>query len=827
MKLKDLQFLLLLILAFLLSNALQAQKFTKITDDPIVSSALESNGCAWGDYDNDGDEDLFISNGIQNNQSNQLFRNEGPDNGFTFIEITEGDLVNDGGGSREVSWGDFDNDGDLDLFVVNQSFTQHHFLYENNGDGTFTSIIDGEIVKEAMPSDPGGWIDYDNDGYLDVFIGNDFQNSLFHGNGDGTFSKLYNGPVANDFTETHNSAWGDFDNDGDMDLYIGNPDTICFLYRNNGDGSFTKNTEVELANEKYLGNACWVDYDNDRDLDLFVRKNSWESNHFIYKNEGINGNYNLLKITGTTICQDIFNYCSNSWADFDNDGDIDCFISNFGDLSLEGGENGLFSNNGDGTFTRITEGEIVNEKSISGPAAWADYDNDGDMDLYACNTFNSKNFFYRNDNDNGNNWIKIKVNGTVSNASGIGTKVYLKSSPSSESVWQTRVVGGHSGGHAQNSLIVHFGLGTTDIVDSIIIQWPSGRDTVLTNIAVNQLLTITEKIPEGYVKAMFDADITTGRGELTVNFTDRSSFDPDNPVTAWSWDFDGDGNEDSKEQNPEFTYTKIDGEKFSPVLIVTNGAQIDTLKREEYIKVHPVYGNLALWGKATASSLYHEARGFASEANDGYLLIGGGWHSERSKNTEWLKVELDSLYNIGKVLIHWYEGYHADSFQVKLSPDNEAWDTVYCNGSAIGGTDTILFTGIDAKYVMLERFPSNTESLIIVKEMEVYLSDGKEYPRILCQQASTDIENKTIPGSDMKIYPNPASNTIRIEFMTEIQDNTVIELIDITGKKIKTIQFNSLKNKTLDINLSDIPEGVYLISIKNNRLTKNQLFIKR
>ena len=169
----------------------------------------------------------------------------------TFTKITTGDIVNDGGDSYGSSWIDFDNDGYLDLFVINgrDSIPMNNFLYHNNGDGTFTRITTGDIVNDGGNSYSSTWGDYDNDGYLDLFVANSVQNFLYHNNGDSTFTKITTGSIVNDVGNSIGQSWCDYDNDGDLDLFLANNNENNALYSNNGDGTFTKITTGVVVND--------------------------------------------------------------------------------------------------------------------------------------------------------------------------------------------------------------------------------------------------------------------------------------------------------------------------------------------------------------------------------------------------------------------------------------------------------------------------------------------------------------------------------------------------------------------------------------------------
>jgi hypothetical protein len=248
-------------------------------------AAAIPRGCAWGDYDNDGFLDLFVAN--EQGQNNFLFHNNGDG---TFTRITSGGIVNDGGASYGCSWGDYDGDGFLDLFVAN--LNQNNFLYHNNRDGTFTRITSGSIVNDGGASQGCAWGDYDNDGRLDLFVANRNQkNFLYHNDGNGAFTAITNGAMVNDIGYSWSPAWVDYDNDGFLDLFVANGPVSgagqnIFLYRNNGDGSFTRITTGAAVNDGAASDSCaWGDYNNDGFLDLFV-SNLNDQNNLLYRNDG-------------------------------------------------------------------------------------------------------------------------------------------------------------------------------------------------------------------------------------------------------------------------------------------------------------------------------------------------------------------------------------------------------------------------------------------------------------------------------------------------------------------------------------------------------------
>jgi hypothetical protein len=445
--------------------------FTRVFDIDPVRDGGSSRGVSWVDYDNDNYLDLFVTNlayPADPEENNCLYHN----NGDGTFSKSDGDIItSDGGHSRTSTWGDYDNDGDIDAFVANWP-DQANFLYQNNGNGTFTKVTDGQAVNEIEGSPAASWADYDNDGRLDLYVANYGTNSLYH-NEAGTLTSVTTGNIVTDIADSYGAAWGDYDSDRNVDLFVANNNGnhVNSLYKNNADSTFAGVTGQEVViDEGSSFGGSWGDYDNDGDLDLFV-PNLWSAltpGNLLYNNDG----YGVLaRVTDGDIVSDTGSSRGSAWGDYDNDGDLDLFVTNDSDIAV----NFLYENDGTGVFARITTGELVNDVGSWSGAAWGDYDRDGDLDLMvaSCLDGDNDNVLYRN-NGNGNSWINIKCIGTVSNTSAIGAKVLVKAAIDGTPVRQLREISAQTGYCAQSSLDAHFGLGDATVVDSIVIEWPSG-----------------------------------------------------------------------------------------------------------------------------------------------------------------------------------------------------------------------------------------------------------------------------------------------------------------------------------------------------------------
>lgn len=497
---KSFLFLSNFLLVFICGKAAFSQTvttFTDVTGIALVNNAARGMGAAWGDYNNDGLIDLYVSN---YKDKNILYKNTGND---TFADVTDLANVGDTGAGTDVAWGDYNNDGFLDLFLVNglgPGYGDKKVLFKNKGDGTFVNIAEKAGIENLAFGMCVSLADYDNDGLLDVYFTNNAHvmicsgqsNKLFKNNGNDTFIDVTEEAGVGDFGNGMGVAWCDYDNDGDQDLYVLNfvnsnidppENNLSALYNNNGDGTFT--LSLNAVNSIGGHGVAWGDYNNDGFMDVYIAnvKDILPSGkNVLYRN---NGDGTFTDVTDFAGVGDENDSPEATWVDYDNDGDLDLHVVNGGIAASS--ESRLYQNNGDGTFTDVAQEAGIQYRGFGVGASWGDYNNDGFMDVYRVN-YNEPNILYRN-NRNTNHWIEIKTQGTMSNASGIGARVQVVSGELN----QIREVSGGDGFCSQDSLVVHFGLGTHDTIDTLEIHWPSGNEQLLENVEADQILTIAEE----------------------------------------------------------------------------------------------------------------------------------------------------------------------------------------------------------------------------------------------------------------------------------------------------------------------------------------------
>ena len=491
------------------------------------------SGGGFFDYDNDGDLDIYLVNGAsqivspdKNPSTNALYRNNGDGSFSNVTELTGTGSTSYGTG---CTVGDYDNDGDLDLYIANFG---PNVLYQNSGKGTFIDVSMQSGVANSQWGTSCAFADVDNDGNLDLYITNyaDYAvkndkkcyvrgiwqycgprayppdtDIFYHNNGNGIFTDLTEKSGFLDVPACHGLgvAFGDYDNDGDQDLYVANDQDPNFLFQNQGSGKFEETALLsgvsysDMGKEEAGMGTIFGDYDNDGLLDLTVSNFQKETNT-LYHNEGSGFFADVTTLAG--IGEITYSYLGWGIAffDYNNDGYKDIFVANGHVLdnitdidrsTTYPQRNLLFRNLGDGTFEDVSNqsGSGLTLQKVSRTVALGDYDNDGDLDILVTN-WNQTADLLRNEGGNLNNWIQINVVGTKSNKSGIGTRIKLVAG----NLKQYQEV--QSGGSylAFSDLRTHFGVGNAKRIDLVEILWPSGHIDKYKDLAVNHRFIATE-----------------------------------------------------------------------------------------------------------------------------------------------------------------------------------------------------------------------------------------------------------------------------------------------------------------------------------------------
>ena len=474
-----------------------------------------TNGAAWADVNGDGALDLVVTRG---NQPLQLFINDG--HGHFQDEAAARGIDNGGLRAQGAVFGDYNNDGAPDLYILNDGANR---LYRNDGTGHFTDVAESAGVADAENiGTSASWGDYNNDGFLDLYVTNHaicqriapgthtftyFPDKLYRNNGDGTFTDvtalLGNGSTNGAGFET---AWFDYNGDGRPDLYLANdylgeaPDAN-HLWRNDGpgDGGGWKFTDVSASSGTgYAMNTMGIavgDYNRDLKLDLAL---SNIADNRLLRNNGDGTFTDVAGPAGVSRPDQRLDQRSVTWgavfSDLNNDGWEDLYFA-AGYLEAYpadiGGtqHNELFVNEGNGKFADLSAPSLTDDPGQSRGVALADFDRDGRVDMLVVDQAGSPHL-YRNITPMGNrHWLEVHTIGTVSNRDGCGARLILTAGGVS---MLREVFCGSTSVSSGSDSTVHFGLGTATRVTQLVVEWPSGRRQVLRNLMPDRLISVTE-----------------------------------------------------------------------------------------------------------------------------------------------------------------------------------------------------------------------------------------------------------------------------------------------------------------------------------------------
>ncbi len=548
---------LLLLLSALAASAPDVT-FTDITEAIKIDFKHESSatsnkylvetmggGVALLDYDNDGRLDVFFTNGAKiddpmpegklPNKSNPKYWNrlyhQNPDG--TFTDVTEKAGIS---GAQQnyysmgVAVGDYDNDGFEDIYVTGYG---GNTLYHNNGDGTFTDVTKRAGVGAGGWSASAGFFDYDNDGKLDLFVTRyvnwTFQtnrfcgekkpgyraychpdnyegvtNILYHNNGDGTFTDVsVKAGIANPNGKGLGVAFADYDGDGFTDIFVANDSVQCFLYHNNGNGTFDEvgllaGVGVNEDGKTFAGMGIdFADFDNDGYADIFVTDLSNER-YMLFRNTHDGTFRDITNSSAVGSATLSFSGWSTHLFDYDNDGWKDLFVAQSHVMdtieqtspNLRYRQPPLLLRNEGGHFVRVSPGAAFQKEWAGRGAAFGDIDNDGDVDIVVSN-LDQKAYVLRNDGGSESNWIRIETVGKKSNRDGIGARVKVVSPSGFAQYFTINTAAGYLSA-SDKRLIV--GLGKEPEAKLIEVRWPSGIVQKFENVKARQTLKVVESV---------------------------------------------------------------------------------------------------------------------------------------------------------------------------------------------------------------------------------------------------------------------------------------------------------------------------------------------
>jgi len=511
-----------------------------ISGSPAKDFIIEAKGggACFFDYDGDGDQDLYVVNGATREMvekvpgakilTDHLYRNDGD---WTFTDVTRQAGVGDTGWGYGCVAGDYDNDGDQDIYVANVG---PNTLYRNNGDGTFRNVTRQAGVDDDRYSTSAAWGDYDKDGDLDLYVANfvvftlddlkgpphacdyrgtkvmcgplglgGYPDSFFRNNGDGTFTDVTRaaGLMEKEPYYGFTPIFEDFDLNGTLDLFVPNDSCPNYLYRNLGNGRFVEEGVMDGVaysedgrSQASMGVAVG-DYDADGLMDIFLTH--WYGDYnTLYHNEGSLRFTDLSYESGLAAPSLPMVSWGTFFFDYDNDGDLDLFVANghtyphfANDKAGYKQPNMLFLNDGQGHFENASArmGEDFLRAKVSRGAAYADIDEDGDLDIFVTE-LDEPPTLLRNNLDNGNHHLAILLRGTKSNRDALGSRLEIVAGGKHQ-YWSIR-----SGGSflSDNDRHAFFGLGKNDRVESLKVTWPTGAVQEWHDLAVDQSITITE-----------------------------------------------------------------------------------------------------------------------------------------------------------------------------------------------------------------------------------------------------------------------------------------------------------------------------------------------
>jgi hypothetical protein len=814
-------------------NLSKAQVFTPTNIQLTVGDGQD----AWGDYDNDGILDLLLTGTLSDTNSDGITHSNGRD---TFVhKINLKDVF-----YSSTAWGDYDNDDKLDVALTGGSAYAYSYpnylcisyIFHNNGNGTFP--ISQKLATAFYGS--VAWGDYDNDGYQDVILtgatlapNNNPISKIYHNNGNKTFTEQTDMVITS--VSGSSVAWGDYDNDGYLDILLtgyNGSNCISKIYHNNAGKSFTEKTGMNLTPVNY-GSVSWGDYDNDGYLDILLTGyNGVAPISKIYHNDG---NDTFTEQTSISLTG-VYN-SSVAWGDYDNDGNLDILLTGNSTYSGCNPVSKIYRNNGDGTFTEQTS---IALPGITGCVLWGDYDNDGDLDILLrgrinCTSLSCERKIYQNHSVISNTKATAPTNlRTVINEDGV---TFLWDEATDTETPQK--------GLNYNLYVYKDGDDTFKRSPCAFTQKHSlnGRRLLpqMGNIQYNKLLgynmknfrtgnykwsiqavdgglqggDFAEEKAFTYV-SLIDADVHVNRHEIinTSSLMEYSLNSTDGNNGDWivcadsitKTDFkDGGGDVWVRQQNMPVNKRKIASiasQALAPNYIIdyinertaqdmpdsieysANADMSETISGTN-IKV-PVIPNYMMYIRAKAT---------ATKVASAIQILGVPNRPDAPTNP---------LVND---VLNTYDWTNNSNF-----PDISMYEY-----SADSGTTWVT--------CMIK--PINVGPVNLAKghvQVRIKATDTSFKSEPLLSGFAFTIKNTGITNLQtlsINLHPNPANNVLIIENFSEPTEATIFS---IEGKRIKTVY---LKNKINEIDISQLPEGIYVLKILNNKINGEERFVKQ
>jgi hypothetical protein len=485
-------------------------RFTDVASSAGMNVVGGAGGAIVDDFDNDGFLDVVMSS-LDPCEALHYYHNNGDGN---FSDWTDRAKLAEQFGGLNLTQTDYNNDGWLDIFVMRGGwdYPMRNSLLKNNGDGTFTDVTaESKLDSGAFRTHSATWADFDNDGFLDVYIGHEYDPSqLFRNKGDGTFEDVSRAAGVDRVAFTKGATWGDYDNDGYADLYVSNFGGENFLFHNNGNGTFTDMAKQLQVEKPLMSFPCWFfDYDNDGLLDIFVSSFVPSTTEVVkgflglpaqaetlklYRNVGKAGFQDVTKAVGL---DKVIPSMGANFGDLDNDGYLDFYLGTGSPSYAALMPNFMFRNRLGKSFVDVTTSTGTGHLQKGHGVAFGDLENNGNQDVViniggaAPGDKYNKALFVNP--GQGNNWLSIKLTGVKTNTAAIGAKikVVVEDAAQKPSLRYREVSSGGSFG--ASSLTQSIGLGKALRVKSLEIFWPqSNTRQIFTDLEANQFIHIKE-----------------------------------------------------------------------------------------------------------------------------------------------------------------------------------------------------------------------------------------------------------------------------------------------------------------------------------------------